>query len=413
MRHTPTRRPATAALLAAAIAATLPFATGCASWFGADEDDTKAAVEPEDFVGEPRPTANADRQDTPTTLVATDVTDDGDDEQPGDAEQDTPKRDAALAVNAMVGHINGEAVYADQVFDVNVAAQLANYGRRFSEQDFLEQAAIVIEDKVRTIIKNKLILGEAERNLEERQRMGINRAVQSKREELIRYYGQGSLSLAKARFKEATGQTLEDHLVEERERLLTNSYIGMKVRPKIVVNDRDIEKWYESHLEQYQQPDRRSFRIIRVRDNTTAQAVAGRLNRGEAFMDVAADAEVNLYNPAGSGLFNRGEPLAGDKVYGIEPVNDALIELKEGEYAGPIVAGNHQYFVQLVDLIPGEDRPLHNPDVQFEIRRILELRQFEKHANRFTADLVARGSYTDETEMKVKLLEIAYARYKH
>ncbi|MFN3165729.1 MAG: peptidyl-prolyl cis-trans isomerase [Phycisphaeraceae bacterium] len=411
MRHTPTRRPATAALLAAAIASTPVFSAGCASWFGADADDTRAAVKPEDFVGEPRPVDRADEPGTPTTLVATDVTEDDAQDEEGSGEQ--PKRDAALAVNAMVGHINGEAVYADQVFDINVAAQLANYGRRFSENDFLKQAAIVIEDKLRTIIKNKLILGEAERNLEERQRMGINRAVQSRREELIRYHGEGSLSLAKARFLESTGQTLEDHLVEYREQLLTNSYIGIKVRPKIVVNDRDIEQWYASNLEQYQQPDRRSFRIIRVKDTADARAVVGRLERGEAFEDVASDAELNLYNAAGAGLFNQGEPLAGERVYGIEPVNDALIKLQQGEHAGPILAGEHQYFVQLVELIPGENRTLQDPEVQFEIRRILELRQFEKHANRFTADLVARGSYTDETEMKVKLLEIAYARYKH
>ena len=407
------RRPAASALLASAITLALTHAVGCGSSWFASEDNTATAVKPEDFVGQARPTT-ADTAPTPTSLVATDTHTNDTGTGSDSTTSSNPPRDSndALAVNAMVGHINGEAVYADQVFDVNVAAQLSNYGRRFGQEDFLEQASLVIREKLKSIVQNKLILGEAERNLKERERMAIDRAVQARREEQIRFYGQGSLSLAKAKFREEKGMELDDDLSQYREALLTQSYIRSKVYPKIVVNDRDIEQWYDAHLDYYRQPSKRAFRIIRIADNDTAQRVADRLDRGESFEDIASDATVNLYNPTGSGLFSNGQALAGDNVYGVKPVNDALIQLEQGQHAGPILAGKHHYFVQLVELMPGIHRTLQEPDVQFQIRKTLEDLQFKKHADRFIADLLERGSYTPESEMGAKLLEIAYARYK-
>ncbi len=392
------------ALLLASAVIVLAQIPGCgSSWFAAD-DSKPPAIKPEDFVGPPQ---QADAQDeAPTTLVATDV---AEPTQTSEPTRDREQQNDALAVNAMVGHINGEAVYADQIFDINVVAQLESFGQRFDGEAFLQQAAPVIQERLRGVIINKLILGEAERNLTDIQGRGIDMRVQQERDELIRFFGEGSLAVTKARFREERGRELEEHLAAFREELSIGLYIRSKVLPKIVVNQRDIERYYEDHKAEYQLPNRRSFRIIKVKDLADAQAVTQRLDRSEAFKDIAADAALNLYNPAGAGLFNNGELLAGDSVYGIKPVNDALIELKKGGHAGPIVAGEHQYFVELIDFEPGVTVPLS--EAQLNIEDKLRGLQFEKHSLRFRMDLLQRGSYTDAAEMSQKLLEIAYARY--
>lgn len=395
--------PTTPALIAGLALALTTGCTGCGSTWFATGSEKNPAVSPEDFVGEPRPTV---ARDQPTTLVATDVADEQADQ---DNTPGTPRSDEAVSINAMVGHINGEAVYADQIFDINVIAQLESFGRRFERGEFLKQAALVIQDRLRGVIINKLILGEAERNLTDNQRRGIAYRVQSEREELLRFYGQGALSVAKARFREEKGIELDAHLTTFREELIIRSYISSKVLPKIVVNERDIERWYEDHKSEYDKPDRRAFRIIKVDSAKRADEVVNRMKRGESFKDVASDGAVNLYNPGGAGEFNGGELLAGDHVYGIKPVNDALIELEEGKHAGPIVAGSHHYFVQVMRFEPGVTISLS--EAQLKIEQQLRAMQFEKHALRFRLDLLQRGSYTDPTEMGAKLLEIAYARY--
>lgn len=421
MPHTPPPihpKPAAAALLAAGL-----LLTGCqtvSSMVGNDEQDDNPAVAPGDFVqlatrAEPTDQARPLNTDPSASEPPTEASDDTETsaEDAADAGGAGNRRDTegdnAVSVNAMVGTINSEAVYADQIFDINLIAQLESFGRRYDGEQFRDRAAQAIQEKLRGVIINKLILGEAERNLPERQRPAVKQRVNQEREELIRYYGQGSVSKARAQFRKERGQELDDYLNGFREELIVQVYIRSKVMPKISVSQINIENYYEDNKSKYHQPDRRAFRVIRVGDAQTAARVAKRLKRGEAFKALASDPELNLYNPDNAGAFNNGEPLPGDKVYGIEPVNDALLELEAGQHAGPIPAGDHHYFVQLTAYTPGKTVPLR--EAQLEIEETLRALAFEREVLRFRMDLLERGSYTDPEAMGQKLLDIAAARY--
>ena len=391
----------TAALLAASLAI-----TGCGSSWMASNGKGTPAVTPDDFIGESQ--AEASNTDEPTTPVSVEATDDVP-PQATDESASEVRTDQALPIDAMVGHINGEAVYADQIFDVNLVAQLESFGRRFDRDEFGNAASGVIQDKLQGIIINKLILGEAERNLQEAQRRGIEGRIQSEREELLRFYGQGSLAKAKAEFFSQRGKELEQHLVDFREELVIGSYVRSKVMPKIVVNQRDVERYYADNIEKYQQPDQRVVRLIRAAESSSVEEIERRLKKGEAFERIAADPTLNSYNSGNAGLFNSGDPVPGNKVIGIEPVNKALLTLKAGGYAGPINAGENRFYVQLVELTPGLQITL--AEAQIQIEQILRSTQFEKHALNFRIDLLKRGSYSDPSEMGQKLLDIAFARY--
>lgn len=394
----------THASLAAALAASAALLAGCETPYVGSDTDEKAPIKPEDFVGEPR---NGEPETPDPRVAETDSAD-----EPDDTGQDrpaTPRPDQALAVNAMVGHINGKAVYADNIFDVNVAAQLASFGQRYDGARFQSEALAVIKERLRGVIIDKLILGEAERFLKKEQRQAIDQRVVQEKEELVRFYGQGSISKAKAEFRKDREQELDEYLVQYREQLAIGFYMQSKVQPKIVVDQRAIERYYEDNKANYQKPDLRVIRIIRTPNPADAQQIARRLSKGEPFELIAADEAVNDYQPDDAGLFNDGEPLPGDYIYGIKPVNEALLPLDEGEYAGPILAGDNSYFVQVVSYEPGEKFDL--ADKQIEIEQVLRALQFEKHARRLRNDMLKRGSYTDPHEMGLKLLEIAYTRY--
>ncbi|MFK7789673.1 MAG: peptidyl-prolyl cis-trans isomerase [Phycisphaeraceae bacterium] len=394
-------KPTTAALLAVGL--TL---VGCEStWLSSRSDRPSPVVQPDDFIGQPQAQERSEADETPQ--VAT--------QEPDIATSETtepinsPRSEQALPVDAMVGHINGEAVYADQVFDVNLVAQLESFGRRFDRDAFRDAAGGVIQDRLQGIIINKLILGEAERNLQANQRRGIEGRIQSEREELLRFYGQGSLAKAKAEFLKASGKELAQHLADFREELVIGSYIRSKVMPKIVVNQRDVERYYADNIDKYQQPDTRVVRLIRAVDEAAAQQINDRLAKGQGFDKLAADPALNQYNPANAGVFNSGNPIPGDQVIGLKPVNEALIKLEGGKHAGPIIVGEATFFVQVVERTPGVKITL--AEAQIKIEQILRSTQFEKHALRFRMELLKRGSYSNPAEMGKKLLEIAFARY--
>lgn len=390
----------TAALLAVSL--TL---VGCeSSWISSNDDRPSPDVQPNDFIGESQAVEPSGSEDT--TSISTNETDTDSDDGTASTR---PRSEQALPVDAMVGHINGEAVYADQIFDINLVAQLESFGRRYDGKAFGDAAGGVIQDRLQGIIINKLILGEAERNLQEGQRRGVAARIQAEREELLRFYGQGSLAKAKAEFLKERGKELDQHLVDFREELVIGSYIRSKVMPKIVVNQRDVERYYADNIDKYMQPDQRIVRLIRAVDASAAVQVKERLGKGQAFDKLAANPELNQYNPDNAGIFNSGNPVPGDKVIGLEPVNDALIKLDSGEHAGPIAVGEARFFVQIVERTPGVKITL--PQAQIKIEKILRTTQFEKHALRFRLDLLKRGSYSDPAEMGNKLLDIAFARY--
>ncbi|MGB0768939.1 MAG: peptidyl-prolyl cis-trans isomerase [Phycisphaeraceae bacterium] len=393
----------TAPLLAAAIAAAVVPLAGCSSWF---QTTSKPAPEirPDDFVGEPQ-VASAQAAPDQTTLVSADTPDETD----GAINGSTPVSDNAVAIDAMVGHINGEAVYANQIFDVNLVAQLESFGRRFDPNQFQDAAAAAIMDRLQGVVINKLILGEAERNLKDFQRRSIDFRVNAEREELLRFYGQGSVAKAKAEFLKDRAKTLDQHLIDFREELIIGSYIRLKVMPKIVVNQRDVERYYNDNQHKYNTPDMRIIRLIRAADDSASKEVASRLERGETFERVAKDPELNTYNSDNAGIFSGGDKIPGDMIIGLTPVNDAILTLKEGQHAGPVAARDQQFYVQVVAFEPGQTVPL--TDAQIAIEETLRAQQFEKHALRFRMDLMQRGSFSDPADMSRKLVEIALSRY--
>lgn len=395
---------------AALLAVSMPLVACQNSWLASSSDRIDPVVQPDDFIGAPRP-AEAPAEDT--ALARIDAADAppriGDRVEQPPLPLPQPRNDKAMPMDAMVGHINGEAVYADQIFDVNLVAQLESFGRRFDGTDFRDAAGNVIQNRLQGIIINKLILGEAERNLQLNQRRGIEARIQAEREELLRFYGQGSLAKAKAEFAKARGKELDQHLVDFREELVIGSYIRSKVMPKIVVNQRDVERYYADNFDKYQQPDQRIIRLIRAVDENAVDRINAGLSKGLRFDQLAIDPAINQYNPTNSGLFNSGNPVPGEKVIGLTPVNDALMKLDCGEHAGPITVGEATFFVQVVECTPGANITL--ADAQIRIEQILHSTQFEKHALRFRMDLLRRGSYSDPAQMGNKLLEIAFARY--
>ncbi|MEX0886267.1 MAG: peptidylprolyl isomerase [Phycisphaeraceae bacterium] len=307
-------------------------------------------------------------------------------------------------LDAMVGQVNGRPIFARRVLGP-IEEQLASLGRGLPEPVFREEVAGLIADQLEQLVTHALILGEAERDLSDRERQGVAHMVHQHERELIRRHGRGSRAVADTVLRDRTGRNLDQSLRDFREQIIVDRHVRTNLWPRINVTRRHIARHYEENRETYQPPAVRTLRLVVVGDATEASAVRERIDAGETFADVAADGSLNAYRAhAGGRIEVRGDqPLAHDAL------NAAMRALEVGEHVGPIEAGGSYWFVSLENIEQAPGRSLR--DVQLEIAARLERQQFDRLSRRYRDALYEAGSYNSIPEMAHALLEIAVVRH--
>lgn len=310
-----------------------------------------------------------------------------------------------LTVDAMVGQVNGRPIYASRVFEL-IDRELSALGRQVPPEQFNLEARRIISGRISSIIIEALILGEAERDLNQQEQYGLQYMVKQRREELVRALGRGSEAVANAAMKEAQGTTLDEQLEEYRQGLLVKRHLQKKVLPQINISRKDIERYYARHFDTYNAPPGRVIHMIRTNKSASAERIDQRLSDHEPFLDVAADAELNQNKPDQQGLF--GE-FPGDQIFGLATLNDATLKLAAGEHTPRITENGVHYWIFVRSLSDGRARPLR--EVQGEIEQILRRQRYNELTNRYHQHLFETGSYDSLDQMVEALVQVAMSRY--
>ena len=324
---------------------------------------------------------------------------------PDPAPRPAPLTDA-IPTDAMVGHINGHAVYAHQVLEP-INDRLAALARRTQGDEFANQAARIIAERLRSIIMEKLIIGAAERDLFEHERLALGVMVQKHREELLRKHGMGSPAAAEANIQKNTGLSLAETLQRYRQEVLIRRYTFKTISPKLNVTRRDIERHYADHIDQYVKPERREVRLIVVSNEPARDRIAAALDEGQPFIKVAEQPDSLFASSAGQTF---DEPITPDSLRS-QAVADTAFQLKPGRHAGPIQDNGLYWFVFVEKIHPGANQPLKL--VQTQIEEDLRKAQFDAATNDHRRELFENGSYTDPLTMAERLLEIAVRRHEN
>ncbi len=321
--------------------------------------------------------------------------------------EDTPSRPAprALPTDAMIGQINGQAVYAHQVL-APIDDRLSALARQVRGEAFDRQATQIIYERLRAITVQKLIVGAAEQSLSAEEQQGLRIIVDRKRQELLRQHGQGSPALANATLFRETGQTLDETLKFERDKILVQTYLSRVVRPKINVSRRDVERYYADNLSLYQQQEKRVIRLIIVSDPAGQEQIAAALEAGTPFHEVAA-MDANEFNAQDGGAY--GDPMGRSDFQAIE-LADAAFNQEPGHYTGPITLNDSAWFVFTEDVLPGRHQSLD--EVQLDIRKKLHDQQVFNETTQHRRKLYNEGSFTDPEVMVERLVAITLARYR-
>lgn len=308
-------------------------------------------------------------------------------------------------VDAMVGQVNGRAVYASSVLEP-VAEQMAALGKTMPRGVFRERAATLISSRLDQIVADALILGQAERDLNAQEQQGLAGMIAERRDELLRQYGRGSVSLANETMLEQTGKDLEQTLSEFRQKALVRRYLQQKLFPKLVVSRKDIERYYNDRPDEFNPKPGRTLRLIRVTDEAGANRVEQQLSQKKPFAEVAAD-RANLYRREQGGLM--ADKARGEKVFTQDELNAAMVSLAVGQSSQRIKIGNTSWWLYVEAIESGKARSLR--DAQQEIEELLKKQRFQALTQRYRQKLFAEGSYNPIAEMTDSLVQVAISRY--
>jgi len=308
-------------------------------------------------------------------------------------------------VDAMVGQVNGKPIYANTVFEP-ILEQLSVLGKSLPRSQFQLRAKQLIEGRLGQIIADALILGEAESDLSDQEHAGLQNILKQKREELIRFWGRGSVAVAEDNLVRQTSRSLEETLTSARQQMLVQRYLRQKLFPKINVTRKGVERYYNNHLNEYMPPPSRTLRLIYVTQDADADKIDQMFQRGVVFTEIASS-DLNQYRPDAGGLMS--QKAIGQEVFSQPQLNKAMLRLGVGEHSPRTRAGDRYWWIAVESIDQPTGKTLS--EVQLEIEGLIRQRQFQTLTQRYRADLFRNGSYNPIETMSDSLVKIAINRF--
>ncbi len=313
-----------------------------------------------------------------------------------------------VVVDSLIGQVNGRPVYADEVLGP-LADQLRAEYERMAWQQFQPVMERLVMQRLQEVVLNELFLAEARASMTQQQQHGLLAFMRTIEQDLVGKSG-GVQSRAEQEVMAEEGRTIEEYLRLQEERVLIETLMNERVRPNAVVSWHDVEREYEKRTGEFRPPAEILVGRIRLRTAAveTIMAVQQRLDAGESFSDVAANA----------GMANRGEwerfvlPATGIKGLEIADAYKPVLEkLAVGGVSPPLERGTWTMWFSLLERSQALQRGLYDPDVQQQLQQELYGRAIAQAQTEFINDVLQRGIYDELSLMHRRALAIAATRF--
>ncbi len=320
--------------------------------------------------------------------------------------------------DAKIGDINGRPIIASRFLDDlmprlrAIAAEQADKGRGA----WRAEARSVISRKLEGMIRDEVLYREGRARNPELTQQGLLFFVEKVREHVIRQ-AEGSATLAEERLQEQEGVSLDQFLASiERQRVIKD-VLDIVSEDYAPVSWLDIQNEYQRRYDTFNPDPTATFRLISPPNEEAAQKVAERLNNGEAFASIASDPSVNGFAPDRGGKFSeegtsfKGE-LADATLISDKPLNEALVALKPGAWAGPVTRSSGRQAFVMLEGVEHKTASLDDTGVQLSIERYLKQVRSEKATGDFIMRLRERANLGPERfeEFVTKIMAVAETR---
>ncbi|MCW5775646.1 MAG: hypothetical protein KIS87_04270 [Phycisphaeraceae bacterium] len=317
----------------------------------------------------------------------------------------TPAGGARYLVDAKVGDLNGRPIYARAWLE-QIGDRLRARSAELPRAQWRALAENEIAERLRSELKDQLLLAEARASLTPQERAGL-RAFLERFESDVVSGAAGSRTLAERQLAEERGITLEEARREREQVVLIQEQFRREIASRVQVPWRDIRLVYERNQSVFNPPPRAVFRQIRVRtaDAGAIEQVGAALESGAPF-DEVADLEVNeRRDPVERELTG---PFEEESFFGLDALNEAARGLVPGAWAGPIQAGAFTYWVFLKDVRSGT---MSLYDAQLLIQDELYSRRLREEETKYLYKLIRRSGMEDFANIVKRLTDVAEVWY--
>lgn len=321
-----------------------------------------------------------------------------------------PEPGELVVIDSLVGEVNGRPIYAEEFF-APLDAYLRDRAQRLTPPDFERELDRVIQSQLRTVIQNELFLAQSRASLTPEQQQGLFHWMGQIQENLIAQGG-GTRASATNRLLEDEGTTLDEKVREITDIALLRRLFEEKIKSRVIVSWRDIEREYERSREEYNSPARVKISHIRLFNDSDAakiEEVKQRLAAGESFRSIAES--LGQWDEDSLGAYRLGpDGLAGVE---LQPqFREPLVGLGQGDTTDAIVTGTSTWWLHISEFLEPVSRSIYDPEVQIELRRGIESRLLEIEQNRYLESLIDDTILDDLSAMRDRLMVIARRRYR-
>ena len=316
----------------------------------------------------------------------------------------------SLTVDEVVGQINGRPIFAAEFFK-DKDARLRQESEKLNGREWMAFLTKETRDALRDLTRDEILLSEFHTSLKLEQKQGIAAFIQSIKEDIISSTG-GSAAYANDRSIATEGMTLDERVKSISDREFIRDQLRRAVSNRVQVSSRDIHRYYEQHIEEFQPPAEATFRILQIpaRDTARIEKAEAALAAGDQFDAIAA--KYSSWNTAKGNVQKiefRG-PSAEAAFFGPAALNNAARQLSAGQVSPRLRSGDSVWWLKLEALKIEPAQSFY--DVQLEIEIKLRTERFNEEETRYFSNLLKRTSSSDFNEMVSRLVEFANARYK-
>ena len=279
----------------------------------------------------------------------------------------------------VVAVVNGKAILMGELQEEMARLGLTPGGDR-------KEMLGLKREMLNRMIERALILGEAEK-------LGVkvsNEEIERRVKMLLADYSQAELSKAFEREE----VNFKKWKTKAREDLMIDKLIYIEIYNKITVQDKEVEKYYQQHKGEFQQPEQvRALHIV-VETEEEAHRILRDLRAGKDFGQTARDKSTSPEAKKGGdlGFFSKGQMP--------QEFDDVVFKLKKGAISNIVRTPYGFHIFRMIDKRPGGLESLSAVKEKVETKLVMQKQNAE--FNRWIEDVKKRSEITINEEMLAK-----------
>jgi len=325
---------------------------------------------------------------------------------------------SAAIYDAKIGDINGRPIIASRFLEdlmPRLRAEAEKPGAR-NREEWRRVAWQIIDRKLDGLVRDEVLYREGRSIIPGASQQGLFAYLDGIRDNIIRQAG-GSETLAEQGLLEQENQTMDQFLAFAEKQIVIKEILNVAAEDYAPVSWLDIQNEYQRQYKFFNPDPVVLFRIVTAPTPEAALTIQERLAAGESFADIAGDNTLNTFAPERQGLFSETGtaiqvPLEEATLIADTDLNAAVVQLAEGEWAGPITRKNGKQSFVYLDRLLQKSESLDEEHVQIRLERYLTQQRSDQALDSFVDRLKERANLGPERfdELVAKILQVAETR---